>query len=196
MKKIYIILTHTGTTLSKIIKNYTKDEFSHVSIFLDKDLNEMYSFGRLNPYNPFWGGFVHEGINFGTFKRFKNTVCRIFAINVTEEQFNNVKGIIEYIKNSKQLQNFNVIGLFAVGFNIKISFENSFYCAEFVKYVLDKSDIKNNLPEMIRPEDFKKLEDSSIIYDGLLRNYQSSTININGKLKEKLLSNIKIEGIV
>ena len=72
MKKIYIILTHTGTTLSKIIKNYTKDEFSHVSISLDKDLNEMYSFGRLNPYNPFWGGFVHEGINFGTFKRFKN----------------------------------------------------------------------------------------------------------------------------
>ena len=49
---------------------------------------------------------------------------------------------------------------------------------------------------MIRPEDFKKLEDSSIIYDGLLRNYQSSTININEKLKEKLLSHIKIEGIV
>lgn len=65
---------------------------------------------------------------------------------------------------------------------MRISFENSFYCAEFVKYVLDKSDIKNNLPEMIRPEDFKKLENSSIIY--------------NEKLKEKLLSHIKIEGIV
>lgn len=55
---------------------------------------------------------------------------------------------------------------------MKITFENSFYCAEFVKYVLDKSDIKNNLPEIIKPEDFKKLEDSRIIYDGLLRNYQ------------------------
>lgn len=123
-------------------------------------------------------------------------MCRIYALDVTEEQFNNVKGIIEYIKHSKQLHNFNVIGLFAVGFNMRISFENSFYCAEFVKYVLDKSDIKNNLPEMIRPEDFKKLENSSIIYDGLLKNYQSSTININEKLKEKLLSHIKIEGIV
>ena len=79
---------------------------------------------------------------------------------------------------------------------MRISFENSFYCAEFVKYVLDKSDIKNNLPEMIKPEDFKKLENSSIIYDGLLKNYQSSAININEKLKEKLLSHIKIEGIV
>ena len=196
MKKIYIVLTHTGTTLSKIIKNYTNDEFSHVSISLDSELKEMYSFGRLNAYNPFWGGFVHEGINFGTFKRFKKTVCRIYALDVTEEQFNNVKGIIEYIKHSKQLHNFNVIGLFAVGFNMRISFENSFYCAEFVKYVLDKSDIKNNLPEMIRPEDLKKLENSSIIYDGLLKNYQSSAININEKLKEKLLCHIKIEGIV
>lgn len=58
MKKIYIVLTHTGTTLSKIIKNYTNDEFSHVSISLDSELKEMYSFGRLNAYNPFWGGFV------------------------------------------------------------------------------------------------------------------------------------------
>lgn len=49
---------------------------------------------------------------------------------------------------------------------------------------------------MIRPEDLKKLENSSIIYDGLLKNYQSSAININEKLKEKLLSHIKIEGIV
>ena len=46
MKKIYIVLTHTGTTLSKIIKTYTKDEFSHVSIALDNKLQEMYSFGR------------------------------------------------------------------------------------------------------------------------------------------------------
>lgn len=38
MKKVYIILTHTGTVLSKIIKKYTKDEFSHVSIALDKEL--------------------------------------------------------------------------------------------------------------------------------------------------------------
>lgn len=196
MKKIYIILTHTGTTLSKIIKNYTKDEFSHVSISLDSELNEMYSFGRLNPYNPFWGGFVHEGINFGTFKRFNKTVCRIYALDVTEEQFDNVKGIIEYIKHSKQLHNFNVIGLFAVGFNKKISFENSFYCAEFVKYVLDKSNIKNNLPGMIRPEDFKNIEDSSIIYEGLLKNYEASARKINENLEEKLLSHLKIEGII
>ena len=73
MKKIYIALMHTGTLLSNIIKCYTKDEFSHISIALDSELKEMYSFGRLHAYNPFWGSFVHEELNKGTYKRFKNT---------------------------------------------------------------------------------------------------------------------------
>ena len=192
MKEIYIVLTHTGTVLSRIIKGYTRDEFSHVSISLDKELKEMYSFGRLNPYNPFWGGFVQEGINFGTFKRFRKTVCKIYSLKITEEQYNNVRGMIEYIKSSKQLHKFNVIGLFAVGFNKRISFENSFYCAEFVKYVLDKSGIENNLPELIKPEDFKNIQDLNEIYSGRLRKYNS----IAEKINEKILSYSQKEGII
>lgn len=196
MKKIYIILTHTGTILSKIIKEFTKDEFSHVSIALDKELNRMYSFGRLNPYNAFYGGFVHEYINEGTFKRFYKTRAKIYSLEISDEQYEEISKNIIKFEQSKDKYKFNTVGLFAVGIHKRIQKENRFYCAEFVKYILEKSGIKTNLPEMIRPEDFKKLEDSSIIYDGLLRNYQSSTININEKLKEKLLSHIKIEGIV
>ena len=62
MKKIYIILTNSGTILSRVIKLYTRKEYTHVSISLDKRLRKMYSFGRLNPYNPFYGGFIHEEI--------------------------------------------------------------------------------------------------------------------------------------
>ena len=91
MKKIYLILTHTGTTLSTIIKCYTKDEFSHVSIALDKELNTMYSFGRLRPSNPFIGGFVHEGIDFGTFKRFKNTQSEIYSLEIADNKYEKIK---------------------------------------------------------------------------------------------------------
>ena len=94
MKKIYFVLTHTGTVLSKIIKNYTKDEFSHVSISLDKELNKMYSFGRINPYNPLWGGFVHEYIDKGTFKRFYKTKTKIFSLEITEKQYLDLEKII------------------------------------------------------------------------------------------------------
>jgi len=50
MQKIYIVLTHTGTLLSNLIKLYTKNDYSHVSLAFDEDLNEMYSFGRLYTY--------------------------------------------------------------------------------------------------------------------------------------------------
>ena len=70
MKKIYIVLTFTGTMLSRVVHIYTKQEFYHSSLSLDKDLNEMYSFGRYWAYNPFIGGFVKEEIDSGTFKRF------------------------------------------------------------------------------------------------------------------------------
>ena len=30
----------------------------------------MYSFGRKNAYNPFFGGMVKESVDTGTFKRF------------------------------------------------------------------------------------------------------------------------------
>ena len=63
LRKIYIVLTYTGTILSRIVKFYTGKEYSHVSIALDENLEEMYSFGRLHPYVAFIGGFVHERIN-------------------------------------------------------------------------------------------------------------------------------------
>ena len=42
-KNIYIILTDTGTLLSRMIKLYTKDELNHVSISFDDQLSEVYS---------------------------------------------------------------------------------------------------------------------------------------------------------
>ena len=192
MKKVFIILTHTGTTLSKIIKSYTKDEFSHCSISLDNELKEMYSFGRLNPYNPFWGGFVHEGIDIGTFKRFKATMTNIYSLDVTDEQYDQIKGIINYIKDTKELHKFNVLGLFAVGFHKRISFDNSFYCAEFVKYVLEKSGVETNLPEMIKPEDFKKLKDIRLVYQVKLKDYNVEKV----KIMEKLINNRRKKAVV
>lgn len=173
MKQIYIVLTHTGTALSTIIKYYTKDEFSHVSISLDEELEEMYSFGRLNPYNPFWGGFVHESIKNGTFKRFKNTRTDIYSLNIEDEQYNKLVKIINHFKMNTQKYSFNILGLACVSIKRKIRRKNNFYCAEFVKHVLKSAGITSvaELPEIIKPEDFKKIEGLQLEYKGLLKKY-------------------------
>lgn len=176
MKKIYIVLTHTGTNLSKLIKSYTKDEFSHVSIALDAELKEMYSFGRLNPYNPFWAGFVHEYIDNGTFKRFYNTRTRVYSLEVTQQQYDSIKNSIREIEKEKEQYTFNILGLFAAGFRKKITGKKSFYCAEFVKYVMEKAQINTGLPEVAKPEDFKKIDNLQEIYSGFLKKYQPNNL--------------------
>ena len=170
IKKIYIVLTYTGTFLSKFIRVYTGAEYSHVSISLDKKLNKMYSFGRLNPYNPFIGGFVHEGIYVGTFNRFKKTKAEIYSIEVTNAQYNKIKQEIKNIENNKSSYTFNFIGMTLAGINYRYKKDKAFYCAEFVKHLTDEADIELDLPDVIKPIDFKK-DNFDILYKGILRNY-------------------------
>lgn len=172
MKRIYIILTYSGTVLSRIVKAYTGAEYSHVSIGLDENLTKMYSFGRLNPYNPFIGGFVHEGINIGTFKRFKNTQTAVYSIMISDEQYNRLNQIVHKVEATSQEYKFNFIGLVAVALHMKIQRRRAFYCAEFVKYAMKKAQIKNNLPDIVKPEDFLNLENIRLEYKGALKQYK------------------------
>jgi len=173
MKKVYIILTYTGTWLAKIVRYYTKREYSHVSISLDENLQRMYSFGRKNPYIAFWGGFVHESAKYGTFKRFKNTKALIYQVYVSEEQYERLSELILKFKKKRKLYRFNVLGLMGVAFSKKRKKENYFYCAEFVQYMLEQTKVvKEPLPEVIKPEDFKKVPDLEVVFEGILKEYQ------------------------
>lgn len=172
MKKIYIMVSYSGTLLSNLIKMYTRKEYTHVSISLDNKLHEMYSFGRIHPYNAFIGGFVREGKNFGTFKRFKKTKIAIYSLEVKDENYEEARRTINKIKERREEYKFNFIGLFLVMFHKKIKRRKAFYCAEFVKYVLEKSKaVDKNLPQIVKPEDFQKINGITLEYKGLLRTY-------------------------
>ena len=155
----------------------------------------MYSFGRLNPYNPFIGGFVHEYIDKGTFKRFKNTVAKIYSLKLDYKQYEEIKNTINKIKENKEQYKFNIIGLFAAGFNIRIASEHSFYCAEFVKYVIETAGIKTGLPQIIKPESFKEMKEINLVYSGKLKKYKPGKTNIAEALKNLVLYTKK-EGVI
>lgn len=190
MKKIYIILTHTGTILSKIIKLFTNNKYTHVSISLDREMDQMYSFGRLNPYNPFVGGFVREGINIGTFKRFKNTKTEVYSLEIKDEEYQRIKEIIENMSINKKDYKFNIRGLIFAFFRKRHIRKNKFYCSEFVRYILENSNIKlEDISKVIKPEDFRKLKILHLEYEGLLRKYDSNKkFDVQGNIsKENLL---------
>ena len=78
----------------------------------------------------------------------------------------------------------------------KIKKEHAFYCAEFVKYIIEKAGIYTGLPEVVRPEDFKKIEGLEEIYGGFLSKYASPKINVTELIRNNLLVYTKKEGVI
>lgn len=172
-KSIYVVLSQTGTMFSRALKFFTKAEYNHASISLTPTLEKMYSFGRLNPYNPFIGGFVEEGKDIGTFKRFYKTQAMVLEFKISEEKYNAIKFFIEYFKLHKCEFHYNYLGVLCACFKKHHTSSKRFYCSEFVKECLKVFDIENakDLPNIIKPIDFLKLTNKQIIYTGLLQKY-------------------------
>ncbi len=140
----------------------------------------MYSFGRLNPYNPLFGGFVQESPDFGTFKRFINsTKVNIYSLEVTDFQYKQLRRKIKKIYKIKEKYRFNRLGLILAKFRFKFKREERFYCSEFIKTLMDEFEIKNNLPAVAKPEDFKELDNTKLDYRGMLRDYRSHIEGVN-----------------
>ena len=171
MKKIFIVLTYTGTFPAKIVKFWTRKAYSHVSISLDENLTKMYSFARLGQYNIFNAGFLHENIHKGIYKRFQNTEALIGYIEVSNRQYKRIEKDIQKMEQEKDKYRFNIIGFLAVTIRRKRQRKNYFYCAEFVKYLLNEAYINNELPDIIIPTDFQKLKDLKYVYKGKLKDY-------------------------
>lgn len=174
MKNIYIMLSYTGTAPSKIIKLFSKEKYSHVSIALDPELRELYSFARKKVNNPFIGGFIKEEIDNGIYKKFYNTKCYIYSIEVTEEQYEEVRNIINEFEIKKHNLHYNMIGLLGVVFNVPIERRNHYFCSQFVSEVLIRSGVFNfNVsPALVQPGHFYNMENKNVVYAGLLSEYK------------------------
>ena len=165
-KQLYIVISQTGTLLSRILKQITGAEYNHASISLSRDLERMYSFGRRHPYNPFWGGFVIESPRTGTFKRFSETKVLVLSVSVTEEQHAELKEMLDVMWKRRRKY-----------FHIVWKQEGCYYCSEFVGELLAKSRVDGTeqlRSSIIQPMQFLRMP-HTLLYCGKLREYVCNT---------------------
>jgi len=170
-RKIYVLLTDTGTIFTKIIKLYTKKPHNHASIVIDEHFNKVYSFGRINPRNPFMAGFVQENIRGGLFR---NADCAIYCVTITEKQFQKIITKIREMEECKDEYRYNFIGLIAVMLNLEMTRKNAYFCSHFVATLLEESGIpiKRQKPlSLVTPHDIKESTSLELIYEGKLSSY-------------------------
>lgn len=169
-KTIYIVLTNTGTLLSKAIGMYTRRDLNHASIAFDEQLYEMYSFGRKQQNNPFIGGFVREEPTAGIFQ---NADCAIYKCDVTTEDYMKMRNKIRQFERNPELYKYNFIGLFGVMLKRKIHRKRAFFCSQFVATVMNECKTKNSAitPDFMMPHHFEKMANLETIYEGNLQDY-------------------------
>ena len=174
MEKVYIMTTYTGTVLSSLIKKFTGVPYAHVSLALDENLDEIYSFGRKYTSNPIIAGFIREYIDDGLYRKMENTICRIYSIEVSEEQYNQVMESLNKFILNKSKYKYDSLALIRLLRNNPKANENKYVCSQFVAYILEEAKIKlfNKDSMFVTPMDFYVSDRLKIEYEGLLSEYR------------------------
>lgn len=171
MKKIYLILSYSGTVPALFIKMFTRYKYSHVSISLDKSMNKMYSFGRKEVNNPLNGGLVIEDKDGLFYQRFNETECIIYELEISMKKYKKLKKILENYEKNIDLYFYDIIGLILRIFKIRIPRKCHYVCTDFVSKLLGDSNIYNFNKRVITPKNFLEIPNKTLIYKGKLLNY-------------------------
>jgi hypothetical protein len=170
-KQIYILLSDTGTWLSKIIKWYTKEPLNHSSISLDDELTQVYSFGRKFQANPLEGGFVKEDMQGDLFlNNERPTACALYSCNVSAATYERIRMQLVHMEQHHSDYSYNLLGLLTFVFKLKYVPKNSYFCSQFVSSILRENGVVlvDKPSELVTPADIAKSKLLSLIYRGTL----------------------------
>lgn len=167
-KQIYVLLTDSGTMLGRMIKWYTKQPLSHASLVLDQDLQEIYSFGRKNPGNPFIGGFIRESLKSSLLLE---ASCALYRCPVSQSVYARLQRQVEDMRSQQHQYKYSVWGLVGVALNRAWSRENAYFCSQFVATVLEENGAVHleKPPALTTPGDLAALEELAPIFRGSVR---------------------------
>lgn len=114
MKTIYILLTRSGTLLSKLVYAATGASYTHASMAFDAELSCLYSSTRKNGYTMFPAGPSKEYLNKGVFRLRDNAPCALYALEVSDEAYSHALHRAEEFMRHSEEYSFNTLGLIFV----------------------------------------------------------------------------------
>lgn len=178
MKSIYLLQMHSRTLPSKLIKVFTGYPYSHVGLALEKNCDVIYSFGRRKVHSILNGGFTAERKDGAFFSCFDKTVCRIFELEVTDEQYERLKTTIDGMLVCQDDYRYDMLGILPRMLGIPFTRKNRYVCSYFVADMLEMADVYKFEKStcFIKPRDFENLENMNEIYNGFYREYKGAVV--------------------
>lgn len=173
MGKIYLLLSQSGTLPSRLLKMYTHAEFNHISISLNSDLNEMYSFGRKYRLFPFPGGFISEAKERGIYAQYPKAKVVVLELEIDDDKLVYLRKRLQEMYAQKRRYHYNFRGVFFASLGLVYQRERNFYCSEFVRDILVECEVAkaDDFPRIVMPVHFMHMPGIREVYRGQLCKY-------------------------
>tara|TARA_B100000929_G_scaffold232756_2_gene189224 strand:+ start:5235 stop:5840 length:606 start_codon:yes stop_codon:yes gene_type:complete len=153
-KRLYVLLTDTGTRFSRISKLVTGDPYNHVSVSFDDTLETIYTYALRNA-NGFKGGLKKENLEV-----LKGSRYSLYELPVTTDIYGQVVSKVKEMEEDLVGTGYNHLALINAIFKKEI-FESEMgakmICSQFVVEILKQSGVelfKNRASSTVRPYDF------------------------------------------
>lgn len=167
-QKVYVLLTRSNTLVSRAIYKVTKDEFTHCSLSIDKNMEKMYSFCRRYPDLPLPAGFTSESIYYGFYKKHHTIPCKLYSFKVSDDDYVRLKVAIELLMEKSADLKYDLLGTLYCRVNKQHERYNHRYCSWFVAEILGKLGLLSfdKHYSLVKPIDFTTREDLTFEYAG------------------------------
>ncbi len=171
MKSIYILLTRSRTSVSRLIYLATADPYTHSAISFDEDLNTLYSFSRKYIRLPLPAGLHEESLDTGFFKKYDDIPCALYELKVPDDVYYSAKSDVEKMMEESDVYRYNIIGLILCKLNIPYHRKRHYFCSQFVSEILEKNNALE-LPKdtaLMKPVDYTLLPELECRFVGNIR---------------------------
>lgn len=158
---IYVTFLVTNTNMGKLIRLFTRNRYSHVTVAFDQELKNMYSFARYHVNSPILGGFVVEQPDRYLCDN-QDVAVKICQLPVSAEEYTRIRQEITYFNENKEEMIYNTFGAILSLIRRRLELKNTYTCLEFVTYLLR---IKN----IVAIRELERRLDKYIVYDGSFR---------------------------
>lgn len=170
---IYILLSQTGTRVSRFIQLFTRAPYNHASIAVDNTLCQLYSFCRNEVHKPLPATFNREQIGTGVFALHPHIPCEIYAVPVTPQCKENFLRCLDELKRNRSAYSYNLLGLCTTFFHIRWRRQYKMHCAEFTARMLEAAGVSlEKGASLYKPDDFRRLPAAKLLYHGELNTFR------------------------
>lgn len=162
---VYIVFSATPYKIGKLIRQVTKERYNHVSLALDRELENMYSFARRYYHTPFYGGFVRESRARYHLNGIPSQV-KICRIPVSEEDYTELAQRLETMYARREEFLYNHISVLTIPFRRLVHLKDAAICTEFVAGQLQELGMAVDARKYYSVGALEKLLDVQAVYEG------------------------------